>query len=513
MKNNIESESTAGPPNWLTVTQPTPSRPPLVFVLSHPSSGEERVVTFGGSPFGATLDALVAEGFSAPLIAALEPESKKPTASYAIFATLLALEIYERRYVEAAARGRSIISNEGFPESIRMSVALAYHYAGLPADAYLILQEGGNPAHTYQMACCAARMGQYSLAIEHLVDATAKSETNRVRSLLDEDFDPLWEHFASGTADMHECVLLASPSMARCFGPVPEYDGGLDYLDHFDFARLPERLRLAVKPRIFSATFVARQPGDRDYDDGLSNELFSFRLTEGVNRRERATAAWNMAKQATLVLAEAETCAAAGNMMYARWHLSEIVRNLPNTASDIMGYCVNEKLRLLAHEFCAVERFRPRFTADAAGAYEAKDLNLLAEILKSCPPPLLSLGMIQIYHGHLALAAGDTETAIHAYCAAADSWPEDAAPFHNAAMELAELGRWEEAAAVVARAPASFHDIEVCRTTAQMVAAGHLKSPKREKTSNTCAGHQPQIEAGSTDNHRMNSDPTGKGGA
>jgi hypothetical protein len=99
-----------------------------------------------------------------------------------------------------------------------------------------------------------------------------------------------------------------------------------------------------------------------------------------------------MARRAMLVLTEAETCATAGNMMYARWHLSEILRNLPNSAADIAGYCVNEKLRLLADEFGAVEEFRPRFTADAAAAYEAKDLNRLAEILKSCPPPLLSLG-------------------------------------------------------------------------------------------------------------------------
>ena len=74
----------------------------------------------------------------------------------------------------------------------------------------------------------------------------------------------------------------------------------------------------------------------------------------------------------------------------------------------------------------------------------------------------------------LALAADDTKNAIHAYLAAAHCWPDDAAPFHNAAIELAELGRWDEAAAVVARAPASFHDIEVCRSTARIVAARSL---------------------------------------
>jgi hypothetical protein len=42
-----------------------------------------------------------------------------------------------------------------------------------------------------------------------------------------------------------------------------------------------------------------------------------------------------MARRAMLVLTEAETCATAGNMMYARWHLSEILRNLPNSAADI----------------------------------------------------------------------------------------------------------------------------------------------------------------------------------
>jgi len=165
------------------------------------------------------------------------------------------------------------------------------------------------------------------------------------------------------------------------------------------------------------------------------------------------------------------TCAAVGNMMHARWHLSGIVRNLPNAESDIKGYCVNETLRRLADEFCAVEAFRPRLICDAAVAYETKDLDGLAEMLKACPPALLSRGMIQIYCGHLILAADDTENAIHAYPAAAACWSDDAAPFHNSAIELAELGRWDEAAAVVARAPASFHDIEVCRFTAWFVAA------------------------------------------
>jgi hypothetical protein len=81
---------------------------------------------------------------------------------------------------------------------------------------------------------------------------------------------------------------------------------------------------------------------------------------------------------------------------------------------------------------------------------------------------------LPVLHGHLALAAGDTENAIHAYLAAAACWPDDAAPFHNAAMALAKLGRWDEAAAVVARAPASFHNIEVCRSTERIVAARSL---------------------------------------
>jgi hypothetical protein len=79
-----------------------------------------------------------------------------------------------------------------------------------------------------------------------------------------------------------------------------------------------------------------------------------------------------------------------------------------------------------------------------------------------------------VLRGHFALAADDPETAIHAYLAAADCWPDDAAPFHNAAMALAKRGRWNEAAAVVARAPASFHNIEVCRSTARIVAARSL---------------------------------------
>lgn len=450
---------------------PTPS---LTFTLKHPRSGETRVLTNGDPDLSAKLDALIDDGFIEPFAAALKFESGKPGSPDILSKLLVALEVHQGRYSDAAARGRAIIEREGCPENLRMTIALAHHYAGLFEDAYRILEEGGQSDHTYQMACCAARLGKYAVALGHLIKATATSETNRVRSLLDEDFDPLWEHFATDAANFRECALLASPAMARCFGRVPPYDGSLDYLDHFDFARLPERLRPAVKAQVISSIYSPRQPGDRGYDDGLSTELFHFRVTEGLNRRMRATAAWDMAKRAMLVLAEAETCAAAGNMMHARWHLSEIVRNLPNAASDIKGYCVNEKLRRLADEFSAVEAFRPRFTCDAAAAYESKNIDGLAEILKSCPPPLLSLGMIQIFHGHLALAAGDTENAIHAYLAAADCWPDDAAPFHNAAMALAKLGWWDEAAAVVARAPVSFHDIEVCRSTARIVAARSL---------------------------------------
>ena len=465
MKNNLPLGATGRAPRSITLD------------LTDPISHAKRSITLDlNQPLAARLDTIVDEGFGSSLCDALEAEAAKPDALLFVWCLLIPLEIHERRYLKAALRGRTLIERDALPDLLRVSVALAHHYAGLPGEAYELLVEDHRPFDEFQLACCAARMGKHSVALEHLIKATATSETNRVRALLDEDFDPLWEHFDTGAANFQECALLASPGMAHCFGPVPPYDGSLDYLDHFDFARLPERLRPAVKARFALSIYAPRRPGDRSYDDALSTELFHFRITEGVNRRLRATAAWDMAKRALLVLAEAETCAGAGNMMHARWHLSEIVRNFPNAAGDISGHCVNPGLRRLADEFGAVENLRPRFTCDAAGAYEAGDFGSLAEVLKSCPPPLLSLGMIQIYHGHLAMSVGDTENAVHAYLAAAISWPNDAAPFHNAANQLAELGRWDEAATGVARAPATFHEIEVCRATELMIATRNRKS-------------------------------------
>jgi tetratricopeptide (TPR) repeat protein len=482
MKNNLDPAANPAP------------RPSITFVAPDFTSDVALALELtDDESLGDTVNALVDAGLTESLRASVEPEPNDSPAFPMAQRILLALDIFEHRYAEAARRGHDLVTAGLGARVGFMRIALAHHYSQMPAEAYRILEESGRPMSDYQMACCAARMGKHSLAMEHLIKTTAASEPNRIRALLDEDFEPLWAHFAFGGATFHDCYILSSPPMARLFEPVPPYDPSWDYYDHFDLARLPKRLWPAVKPQVLLATYIARVPGDRGYDDELSTALFTFRVADGINRRGRATIAWKMAMTVFGALGAAEKAAAKGDMMHARRHLTGIIGTFPHAASDIDICCSDAKLRLLATEFKAVEAARPRFIAESTEAYEKRDAARLREILKSCPPSVLSLGVIQMFNGHLAGADGDKETAIQAYSAAAHCWPDDAAPFHNAAQALAQLGRWDEAAELIARAPGSFHEVELCRVLVNAVAKRSLTGQGTEPASGNHTSTNPVV--------------------
>jgi hypothetical protein len=119
----------------------------------------------------------------------------------------------------------------------------------------------------------------------------------------------------------------------------------------------------------------------------------------------------------------------------------------------------------------AVEAAHPGFIAGFGSAHLCHDGDAMLEILKTTPERIQCLGTIQMANGHYAATVGDKEGAVAAYLAAACCWPNDPAPFHNAAQTLAELGLWEKAAAVIAGAPSAFHEIAQGRKLARAVKA------------------------------------------
>lgn len=98
-------------------------------------------------------------------------------------------------------------------------------------------------------------------------------------------------------------------------------------------------------------------------------------------------------------------------------------------------------------------------------------------------------------------------------CGCARSWPDDAAPFHNAAQALAQLGRWDEAAGLIAGAPASFHEVEVCRVLVNAVAKRSLAGNGTGPASGTNTGTNPPALPDPADTHGPATDAAVRGGA
>ncbi len=341
MKNNTNTETKCEEPHSITVA------------IKEPMSGEDRLITLkiDGS-LAKKIEELIDAGFAGALCDALEVEADKPEAKLFVWELLIRLEIHEARYEEAAARGRYLRERKLLrpDSSMRLIVALAHQYAGRLGEAYAIMAENYRPSYDYQMACCAARMGWHSVAIGHLIKAAAISDANHSRCMFDEDLVPLWEYFISGEANFRDCVLIISPEIAPCFKLETSESNEWGFLDHFDFAKVPERLRPAIRSIFFHVVYVPRQPGDRGYDPKLGNALHHFRSHGILERIGRAKHVQGIARFILNLFAKAEMEAEAGNMESACEHLRVIISYFPNAAMDLKVFCQNKKLRLLASE-------------------------------------------------------------------------------------------------------------------------------------------------------------------
>ena len=458
-----------------TVEAITSVNPALSLQLTDPVTGSVRSVELvPDCTLCGTLNELVDEGLASPLraaLAALPPDLPGPARNLSSFVLLL-LDCNTGAYTEAADRGLAMNAAGIMPKAGQLHVALALNYAGRPDEAYDILAKADRPKGDYQLACCASRIANYEVALGHLIRAVEIDPAVSVSRIpIDVDFAPMWEHFINGAATIGECVMLHSPLLDVCWAEIAGFDKPCSYLDHFDYARLPARLRPAVKANVGLFVYRARVAGDPRYDVNLASELAEFLARDAAERLATSQAAVSAAAIPLKMLLAANALAESGDIMHARWGLLHLAKDYPKTVLDFGSFCKNLQLRVVATELAAVEAARPGFIADFGSAFLSRDGVAMLEILKTLPGRVQCLGTIQMGHGHYACAIGDNEGAVAAYLAAAHCWPNDPAPFHNAAQALAELGRWEEAAAVITGAPAAFHEIEQGRKLASAIEA------------------------------------------
>jgi tetratricopeptide (TPR) repeat protein len=284
------------------------------------------------------LNRLVDDGLAAPLraaLAALPPDLPWPARNLASFVLFL-LECNIGAYAEAAERGLAMNAAGTMPKVAQLHVALALNYAGRPDEAYDFLAGTDRPTGDYQLACCASRFGNYEVALDHLIRAIKIDPASVVSRIpIDVDFAPMWEHFAKGAATIRECAMLRSPLLDLCWQETAGFDKPGSYLDHFDYARLPERLRPAVKANVGLFVYRARVAGDRGYDVDLATELAEFLARDAADRLAASQTAVNAAAIPLQMLLAADGLAESGDIMHARWGLLHLAKDYPNTVSDI----------------------------------------------------------------------------------------------------------------------------------------------------------------------------------
>jgi len=267
------------------------------------------------------MNQLVDDGLAVALraaLAAVSPDLPRPALNLASFVLFL-VECHAGAYMEAANRGLGMIAAGTMPKAGQLHVALALNYAGMSAEAYHFLAEANRPKGDYQLACCASRIGDYEVALGHLIRAIEIDPAAVVSRIpIDLDFAPMWEHFITGAATFRECAMLHSPLMDLCWSEIAGFDKPGSYLDHFDYARLPERLRPAVKAHVGLFVYRARGAGDRGYDVNLAGELAEFLARDAAERLATSQAAVSAAAIPLKMLLAANALAESGDIMHAR---------------------------------------------------------------------------------------------------------------------------------------------------------------------------------------------------
>lgn len=358
-------------------------------------------------------------------------------------------------FASVAARG---LREPRFPGTSRVLyvIATALHYLGRYDEAVEILSpllaSHSDPVDRFQMACFLAQAGRVDEAVEHLFRSLPSYRKERDKTWIDGDLKRLWPILAEGRFLLATAHRLVESE----FEILREWQPGRNEtwaLDTTLFNDLPTALRplFGTVSRMGEyrlhpvATLAAPALAER-FEQWVRNEIAAsqraFDVARGIALRRvldaqplYAQAAWGRRDLYAL-------------RQHVHWAVGQDPARIHGFAHIAgIGPLLDEVRRMLASDaefFVKLER---------SCQVLADDSDAARGILDSLPDEWGSHPLVLMHHTYVLMAENRPLEALALQLRVCDQWPDDAAPFCNAARMAIQFGLGEIVPKIHARAP------------------------------------------------------------
>ena len=335
-------------------------------------------------------------------------------------------------------------------------VALSLHYLGRHAEAVEALaprlRRYDRPHDHYQMACFLAQAGRADEAVAQLLQSLPHCRDDRLKTWIDGDLKRLWPMLAEGKFSLETAHRLLEMEFdtLREWQPTRREEWPIDPPNFND---LPARLRPLFDPvpqagahRLIPGASLAAPALVERLDKWACDEIAAsqraFDVGHGIALRlvldaqpYYAQAAWH----------RRDLCA-------LRQHVHWAVRHDPARIHEFEGIPGIEPLLDEVRQMLASD---PEFFAKLERVCHvlAHDTDAALEILESLPREWSSHPLVLMHHTYVLMAESRHTEALAVLLRVCDQWPDDVAPFFNAARMAIRLGEVEIILKIHARAP------------------------------------------------------------
>jgi len=388
-------------------------------------------------------------------------------------------DIYEMQFrnEDIVQIGQALIATNEQTIRIVVGTAIALTFLGRHREARetLALVEGlGRPLahHAYQMACLASLENDFPDALRWLEIEARNPRYLDARSIGDSDLFALWQWLPRGKMRLEDGHrLLALPLRSLC---AEALDPGHEIqVDQNDLKRQPAKFRQLFKYSrsagmcVLDPMAVARKP----------------EVAAAFRKARRAHVAGIVAmieegyrRALNVVLAAqpryAAEQAAQGNPLGVRYHLTFALARRPEMLEDFRREPGLAKMQPLIEGFAAVQGVDPGFCRrmELIWALLASDADAAWTTLEETPAAARCHPLYLLRRANVLGADRDYLRALPISLQVIAAWPEDAAGFDTAIHVLMQLGRWEDAATVLGRAPECYRRFGLYRRQRQQIA-------------------------------------------
>jgi thioredoxin-like negative regulator of GroEL len=362
-------------------------------------------------------------------------------------------------FESVAARG---LREPRFPESSHAiySIATALHFLGRHEEAVEVLapraRAQSRPHDHYQVACFLSQAGRADEAVEHLFQSLPHFRRERRETWIDGDLKHLWPILAEGRFSMATAHRLVEVEfdILREWQPARKETW---VLDPSSFNDLPSDLRPLCNPvplsgehRIIPREALAAPELAERFEQWARDEIAAsqraFDDGRGIALRRvldaqahYAQAAWNR-----------------GDLCALRYHVHWAVRNDPARIHDFTHIAGIEPL---LDEVGRMQASDTEFFAklERAALVSANDTDAALEIIESLPREWSDHPLILLHRAAALMLGSQHGDALALLLRVCGMWPDDAAPFLNAAWSAIKAGRSEMLATIRARTPRAAH--------------------------------------------------------